>query len=65
MANTTTIKKGDTVQVTFAWTENENPTDKNFFSGKVTRVIKKRAGIVYFELEKLAQPVPADRVTLA
>jgi hypothetical protein len=63
MKNQTTIKKGDTVTATFAWTENEQPSDKNFFTGKVTRVIRKRGGIVYFELEKLANPVP-DRVQL-
>ena len=65
MPNKTQIKAGDTVQAVFAWKEDETPSDKNFFSGKVTRVIRKRGGILYFELEKLANPVPEDRVRLA
>jgi hypothetical protein len=65
MKNQTTIKKGDTVTATFAWRENEQPTDKNFFTGKVKNVIRKRGGIIYFELEKLSNPVPSDRVQLA
>ncbi|HEY0051365.1 MAG TPA: hypothetical protein VGB68_18865 [Pyrinomonadaceae bacterium] len=64
-ANKTTIRKGDTVTATFAWTENEQPSDKIFFTGKVKNVIRKRGGIIYFELENLSREVPADRVQLA
>ena len=59
------IKVGDTVHATFAWSENEQPTDKHFFTGKLTRVIRISPYIVYFELEKLDRQVPADRVKLA
>jgi hypothetical protein len=62
---TAQIKVGDTVQATFAWTESEQPTDKNFYTGKVTRIISKGYGIVYFELEKLERQIPADRVSPA
>lgn len=61
----TQIKKGDIVTAIFAWREDEHPTEKNFFTGKVKNVIRKRSGAVYFELEKLANPVPEDRVSLA
>jgi hypothetical protein len=65
MQDTTKIKVGDTVNAVFAWREDEQPTDKNFFTGKVVSIIRKRPGIVYFELERLQNPVPADRVTKA
>lgn len=65
MQDTTKIKVGDTVNVVFAWREDENPSDKNFFTGKVKSIIRKRGGFVYFEFEKLANPVPSDRVTKA
>lgn len=65
MQDTTKIKVGDTVNVVFAWREDENPSDKNFFTGKVKSIIRKGRGIVYFEFEKLSNPVPSDRVKLA
>lgn len=65
MQDTTKIKVGDTVNVVFAWREDENPTEKNFFTGQVKSIIRKKPGIVYFEFEKLPNPVPADRVTKA
>ncbi len=65
MQDTTNIKVGDLVNAVFAWREDELPTDENFFTGKVVSIIRKRPGIIYFELEKLNQPVPADRVKLA
>jgi hypothetical protein len=65
MQNTTKIKVGDTVNVVFAWKEDENPSDKNFFTGKVKSIIRKGRGVVYFEFERLQKPVPSDRVTKA
>ena len=62
---TVEIKKGDKIHVTFAWTENEQPSDKNFFSGKVLNVIRRAENIVYFEIEGLQNLVPADRAMLA
>jgi hypothetical protein len=63
MQDSTIIKVGDTVNVVFAWREDENPTDKNFFTGHVKSIIRKGRRVVYFEFERLASPIPADRVT--
>lgn len=60
----TTIKIGDTVNVVFAWREDENPNEKNFFTGEVKSIIR-RGHSIYFEFEKLPNKVPADRVTKA
>lgn len=66
MQDSTKIKVGDIVHATFAWREDETPTDKNFFTGKVKLIIRKRPNIVYFELENLDnKQIPADRVKLA
>lgn len=58
------IKVGDTVQATFAWREDEQPSEKNFFTGKVTNIIRKGRGIVYVQLEKLERAMPEDRCKL-
>lgn len=63
MQDTTKVKVGDQINVVFAWREDETPSEKNFFTGKVVSIIRKRPGIVYFEIEGLKQPVPSDRVS--
>ncbi len=65
MADKTQIKIGDTVNVVFAWREDEQPSDKNFFTGKVKSIVRRGRGNVYFEFEKLDRIVPADRVAKA
>jgi len=61
----TEIKKGDTVNVTIAWREDEQPTAKNFFTGKVLEVIQRTKYAIYVRVEGLKNIVPADRVKLA
>jgi ribosomal protein L21E len=57
------IKTGDFVQVIVsAWDENENPTFKNFYEGKVTEVVERAAHCFYVRLENLDRLIPIDRV---
>lgn len=62
MADKTQIKVGQTVRATFAWTENEQPTARNFFTGKVTQIVERSAHAVYVRLQGLERIVPLDRV---
>jgi len=58
-----TIKVGDVVNaIVWAWSEDETPTEKHFFTGKVKQLIRKGRGIVYVQIENLPKQVPADRV---
>jgi hypothetical protein len=66
MTNKTQIKVGDVVNaIVSVWTENENPTEANFFTGKVKSIIRKSEYGIYIQIEKLDRQIPADRVTLA
>jgi hypothetical protein len=61
----TEIKIGQTVTAIFAWREDEQPTDANFFTGKVLEVIERTKYAIYYKIEGLQNIVPADRVRLA
>ena len=66
MSNTTQIEVGQTVTATFAWGENEQPTAKNFFTGKVTQIVERSAHAVYVRLQGMNDRlIPIDRVSIA
>ena len=66
MANTANIKVGDMVNaVVSVWSADENPTDANFFTGRVKNIVRRDKYNVYFQIEKLDRNIPADRVSLA
>lgn len=61
------LKVGDTVQaIVSVWKEDENPTERNFFTGKVTQIIKRSKYAVYVRLQGLNDRIiPIDRVSIA
>lgn len=59
------IKTGQTVTAIFAWREDETPTAKNFFTGKVLEVVERSKYALYVRLEGLDRLMPIDRVKLA
>ena len=59
------IKVGQTVTAVFAWREDEQPTAKNFFTGKVTEVIERSKHAFYVKISGLNKLVPFDRVEVA
>ena len=63
MENEFEIKTGDFVQVIVnVWTEDEIPTFKNFYEGKVIEVVERAANCLYVRLENLDRLIPIDRV---
>jgi ribosomal protein L21E len=63
MVNEFEIKTGDFVQVIVnVWTEDEIPTFKNFYEGKVTEVVERSKNAFYVKLENLDRLIPIDRV---
>ena len=59
------IKVGDEVTAVFAWREDEQPTAKNFFTGKVTQIIERSKYAVYVRLAGVENLIPIDRVQAA
>lgn len=63
MENEFEIKTGDFVQVIVSvWNENENPTFKNFYEGKITEIVERSKHAFYVRLENLDRLIPIDRV---
>lgn len=60
--NANEAKVGDNVLVTFPWSADELPTDKNFHEGAITEVISKSEFICYVKVEGLESLQPIDRV---
>jgi hypothetical protein len=65
MANNQTINAGDQVTVVFPWREDEQPTAKNFFTGKVLQVVERTTHNFYVRVQGLNNLVPMDRVSAA
>lgn len=59
------IQVGQTVTAVFAWREDEYPTAKNFFTGKVLEVVERTKYAVYVRIQGLERLMPIDRVKLA
>lgn len=59
------IKAGQVVTAIFAWREDEQPTAKNFFTGKVLQVVERARNCFYLRIQGLDRLVPMDRVRLA
>ncbi len=63
MENQNEIKVGNYCQVIIkVWTENENPTFKNFYEGKITEVVERSKHSWYVKLENLDRLIPVERV---
>lgn len=61
--NEVEINKGDLVQVIVnVWNENEVPTMKNFYEGKVIEVVERAKHCFYVRLEGLDKLIPIDRI---
>ena len=66
MKNNQEIKTGDRVQVIVSvWNENENPTFKNFYEGKITEIVERAKHCFYVKVENLDRLIPIDRVKIA
>ena len=65
MASKKQITKGQTVTAIFPWREDEQPTAKNFFTGKVREIVERTKYAVYVRIEGLENLVPMDRVSVA
>lgn len=63
MADNQEIKKGDFVEVIIkVWTEDENPTFKNFYQGTITEVVERAKDCFYVKIDGLDRLIPIDRV---
>ena len=63
MDNNATIEVGNTCQVIIkVWREDELPTFKNYYEGKITEVIERSKNSFYVRLENLDYLIPVDRV---
>ncbi len=57
------IKTGDFVQVIVSvWREDETPTFKNYYEGKITEIVERSKDAFYVKLENLDRLIPIDRV---
>lgn len=57
------VKIGDYCQVIIkVWQEDENPSFKNFYEGKITEVVERSKNAWYIKLENLDKLIPVDRV---
>ena len=65
MTNTNQIEVGKQVTVIFAWREDEKPTNKNFFTGKVLQIVERAKNCFYVKIEGLNNLIPMDRVSIA
>ena len=59
------IKIGQTVTAVFAWSENEQPSAKNFFTGKVLEIVERSRHALYVRIQGLDKLMPIDRVSLS
>lgn len=59
------IQVGQTVTATFAWREDELPTDANFYTGKVLQIVERAKNCFYVRISGLNQLMPMDRVQAA
>lgn len=63
MAATANVNVGDFVEVIVkVWTEDENPTIKNFYQGKITEVVERSVNCFYVKIDGLDRLIPVDRV---
>ena len=58
------IEIGQQVTAIFAWSEDEFPTSKNFFTGKVLQIVERAKNCFYVKIEGLSNLVPMDRVSI-
>ena len=65
MTNNQPINEGDKVTVVFPWCEDEQPTAKNFFTGKVLQIVERTKHSFYVRVQGLNNLVPIDRVSAA
>ena len=66
MENEIQINKGDFVQVIInVWNQDEIPTVKNFYEGKVTEVIERAKDRFYLKVSGLNRLIPIDRARTA
>ena len=60
------IKVGNKVQVIVSvWNEDDKPTAKNFYEGKITEIVERAKHCVYVKIENLDRLIPIDRVSIA
>lgn len=63
MKNEFDVKEGDTVQVVVTvWREDENPTHKNFYTGRITEIVERTKHCFYVRIENLDKLIPINRV---
>ncbi|MDQ3636085.1 MAG: hypothetical protein M3405_16515 [Acidobacteriota bacterium] len=57
-----TVEVGQKVRVIVeVWTEYENPTAQNFYTGTITEIIKRSANSFYLRVSGLDKLIPIDR----
>ena len=59
------IRKGDNVRVIIeVWREDETPSIKNFYEGKITEIVERAQNCFYVKLQGLDRLIPIDRVSI-
>lgn len=57
------IEIGDTCRVIVSvWKEDEQPTYKNFYEGKITEIVERSKDCFYIKMHGLDRIIPIDRV---
>lgn len=60
------IKTGDKVRVIVeVWREDEQPSIRNFYTGKITEIVERTKHCFYVKIQGLDKLIPIDRVTVA
>jgi ribosomal protein L21E len=63
VANKKEVKKGDKVKVIIeVWRDDETPTIRNFYSGKIVEIIERTEECFYVRIADLDRLVPIDQV---
>ncbi len=63
MAKKNEVKKGDVVKVIIeVWSDDETPTIRNFYTGKIVEIVERAEHCFYVRIAKLDRLVPIDRV---
>ncbi|MCD9186732.1 MAG: hypothetical protein LUM44_09880 [Pyrinomonadaceae bacterium] len=58
------IRIGDNVSVIVSvWREDETPTIKNFYNGKITEIVERTKNAIYVKVQGLDKLIPIDRVS--
>jgi hypothetical protein len=58
------IRIGQKVRaIVYAWSQDEQPTAENFYTGKVIEVIERTRHCFYVKLDGLDKLIPIDRAT--